>query len=145
MRKISFALALLASVSMTIIPVTPSQAASPARSAPAQELVATHAANGNLAVLSPEQMDQLARTNPRLHAKLQTASVKGTVPKLSASEKQLVRKMTAQNMDQIRAGVHGWAIVAIVVGVLFIFAIFTPLGCSLFGWNCGPRAVMARG
>jgi hypothetical protein len=147
MKRFSFALALLATISMTVIPVAPSQAASPARAETRNELVAKHAAKGDIVVLSRAQMSELERTQPRLHAKLVTANQNATVPKLSASEKRLVRSMTAQNMDAIKAGAEPWTVVAIVAGVLLILFVLTPLGCWLFPWGptCGPRAVMARG
>ncbi|MBX6426716.1 MAG: hypothetical protein IRZ09_12435 [Variibacter sp.] len=147
MRRTSFALALLASVSMTIIPVAPSQAAAPARAATTNELVARQAANGNLVVLSQAQMSELARAHPRLHAKLAAAYAKGTVPTLTKAEKRLVRAMTAQNLDDIKAGVEGWVVVAIVAGALLFLFLFTPIGCGLFPWApaCGTRVVAAGG
>jgi hypothetical protein len=148
MRKMSFALALLATVSMTFIPVAPSYAASRDRATTANELVVKHAANGNLAVLSQAQMAQLARTHPSLHARLAKAAAKGTVPKLSKAEKRLVRTMTAQNMNDIKAGVNGWVVVAIVAGAIFVLFFLTPIGCAILPfmpWCAPPAPVYARG
>jgi hypothetical protein len=148
MRKMSFALALLATVSMTFIPVAPSYAASRARASTTNELVAKHAANGNLAVLSQAQMNDLARTHPNLHARLAAAAAKGTVPKLSKTERRLLRAMTAQNMNDIKAGMSGWVVVAIVAGALFVLFFLTPIGCAILPFMpfCAPPPpVMARG
>lgn len=148
MRKVSFALALLATVSMTLIPVTPSYAASRARAETPSELVVKHASHGNLAVLSQAQMAELARTHPRLHARLAAAAAKGTVPKLSKAERKLVRSMTAQNMNDIKAGVDGWVIVAIVAGAVFVLFFLTPIGCAILPfmpWCAPPPPVYARG
>ncbi|HET9904667.1 MAG TPA: hypothetical protein VFQ27_13315 [Xanthobacteraceae bacterium] len=148
MRKMSFALALLASVSMTFIPVAPSYAAAPARASSANELVVKHAAKGNLAVLSQAQMNALARTHPSLHARLAKAAANGTVPKLSKAERRLLNNLTAQNMDDIKAGVNGWVVVAIVAGALFVLFFLTPIGCAILPFMpfCAPPPpVMARG
>lgn len=145
MRKMGLALALLASVSMTVLPVAPSYAATPqapkAATSPkaAKQALIGHAARGEAAILSQSQLDRLATTHPRLHAKIVAANKAGTVPKLTASEKKLLHVLTARNMDAFKAGwdpATVWIVVAIVVAVLILF---TPIFCPipLFAWAPG--------
>jgi hypothetical protein len=145
MRKMGLALALLASVSMTVLPVAPSYAATPTTpkaamtEKSAKQALVRHAERGEAAILSQAQLDRLAVTHKRLHAKIVAANQAGEVPKLTASEKKLLRTMTAQNMDAFKAGwdpATVWVIVAIVVVVLILF---TPIFCPipLFAWAPG--------
>ena len=84
MRKIGLAFALLASVSMTVLPVAPGYAATsaPSKSATppqsAKQALAKHAARGEAAIISKAQLDRLAVTHPRLHAKIVAANQAGT-------------------------------------------------------------------
>jgi hypothetical protein len=133
MRKMGLALALVACVSMTVVPVAPSFAATPApKSAQsAKQALADHAARGEAIILSKAQLDRLATTNKVLHAKIVKAHETGTVPKLTASEKKQMRTMTAGNLDEFKAGHVGtvWIVVAVVVAVLILF---TPIFCPIF-------------
>jgi hypothetical protein len=143
MRKTGFALALLSTIAMTVVPVTPSFAAAKHRSAHHQALV-DHAARGDVIVLSPVQMDQLAASNPALHGKLAAAHRAGQVPSLTKSEKQLVNALTQQNMADIKAGafpVVGWVIIAVVALILF-----TPIFCGIFpfGLACTPAGAVVK-
>lgn len=135
MKRISFALAVVAAVSMVVTPVAPSYGASLAReartdavaSAPApstqrsnataqakaehRQAIAAHAERGDAAILSKAQMDRLGTTHPKLHAKLMTAYTENKIPDLTATEKKLVDTMTAANLEEYKAGglvpVHG--------------------------------------
>jgi hypothetical protein len=139
MRKMGLALALVACVSMTVVPVAPSFAASPApKAAPsaqsAKQKLANHAARGEAIILSKAQLDRLATTNKALHAKIVKAHQTGTVPKLTAAEKKQMRIMTAGNLDAFKAGwdpATVWIVVAVVVAVLILF---TPIFCPIFGF-----------
>jgi len=138
MKNISFALALLAAISIGVQPVAPAYATiadEPVRSAPAQKLdlqsvqrvlaaaqtldefildaqinrdvrdtLAHHAGQGEAAILSRAQMDDLARTHPALHAKLMNAYRTMSVPHLTTHEKHLVDQMTAGNLATFKAG-----------------------------------------
>jgi hypothetical protein len=138
MKKISFALALLAAISIVVQPVAPAYATiadEPVQSAPAQKLdlpavqrslaaaqtleefildaqinrdvrdtLAHHAGQGEAAILSRAQMDDLARTHPALHAKLMNAYRTMSVPHLTMDEKRLVDQMTAGNLAAFKAG-----------------------------------------
>jgi hypothetical protein len=138
MKKISFALALLAAISIVVQPVAPAYAAiadEPVQSAQAQKLdlpavqrslaaaqtldefildaqigrdvrdtLARHAGQGEAAILSRAQMDDLARTHPALHAKLMNAYRTMSVPHLTTHDKYLVDQMTAGNLAAFKAG-----------------------------------------
>jgi hypothetical protein len=138
MKKISFALALLAAISIVVQPVAPAYATiadEPIQSAPLQKLdlpmvqralvatqtldefildaqinrdvrdtLAHHAGQGEAAILSRAQMDDLARTQPALHAKLMNAYRTMSVPHLTTNEKRLVDQMTAGNLAAFKAG-----------------------------------------
>jgi len=147
MRKLGFALALLSSVSMTVLPVAPSFAATQAPDATHQKFI-RHAARGDIVVLSPAQMSALEQSHPALHAKLAAAHKSGGVPHLTKAEKALVRSLTLANMADIKAG-HwgaGWIIVAVVGGVLLIL-LWQPIVCKVFPWvwGCAPPVVAVRG
>jgi hypothetical protein len=139
-------LALLSTMSMTVLPVAPSFAATSAPVSTEQKMT-NYAKSGDLAVLSQAQMSQLAVSHPALHNKLLKASQNGTVPKLTAAEKKMVRTMTASNMDAFKAGDPAtvWIVVAITVVVLLL--LWQPVVCKIFpwAWNCAPPYVRARG
>jgi len=140
MQRTGFALAFLAAIAMTVMPVTPSFAASPKQDkAAAQQALATHAEQGDVIVLSPAQMEQLAVSNPALHAKLAAAQQTGQVPSLSPAEKRYVTALTQQNMDQIKAGdpsTAAWIIIGVSVVVLLLL-LGNPTACSMFPWAIG--------
>ncbi|HML07532.1 MAG TPA: hypothetical protein VK430_05310 [Xanthobacteraceae bacterium] len=71
-----------------------------------REKLAYHAGQGEAAILSRAQMDDLARTHPTLHAKLTKAHRTLSVPHLTAAEKKLVAQMTADNLAAFKAGVE---------------------------------------
>lgn len=147
MQRTGFALALLATIAMTVVPVAPSFAAAPKQDrAAAQQALVKHAAKGDIIVLSPAQMNQLAASNPALHSKLATAHQAGKVPKLSPAEKRHVAALTQQNMAQIKAGditTAGWVIIAVSAIVLLL--LWQPIVCTLFPWaiGCVPVRVAA--
>jgi hypothetical protein len=120
MRKIGFVLALLSAFSMTVVPVVPSFAAQPEQKTTEQKMI-SHAKRGDIVVLSQEQMASLATSHPALHSKLSEANQKGTLPKLTAAERQLVKSMTAKNMDNLKAGwaAGAWVFVAVLAAVLW--------------------------
>jgi hypothetical protein len=143
MRKTGFALALLSAIAMTVAPITPSFAAAKQDRSAAQQALVNHAARGDVIVLSQPQMDQLAVSNPALHAKLAAAHQAGQVPALTKAEKQTVNALTQQNMADIKAGawpVAAWIIIAAVVGLF----LFTPLFCGIFpfGLACAPAGAV---
>lgn len=146
MRKTGFALAMLAAITMTVVPVAPSFAAAPAPKSTEQKFI-DHAKRGDVAVLSKAQMRALALSNPKLHAKLMKAYETSTVPRLSAAEKQYVRNLTQANLDSFKAGDGGaWIVVAIVAVVLLI--LWQPVICKIFPWAIGcvayPAPVRSR-
>ncbi len=147
MKKMGLVLALLSSVSMTVLPVAPSYAAAAAPKAPTQQVLVDHAARGNVAILSQAQMNTLAASHPTLHAKLLAAYQKGTVPSLTASEKKLVRSMTAQNLDAVKAGDGGATALVIVLSAVLLLLLWQPVVCKIFPWalGCVPVAVVTRG
>jgi hypothetical protein len=115
MKKLSFAVAMLAAVSMVVTPVAPSLAQEVDRYAPAmqqqavskmdtRQKIAHHAARGEAAILSKAQVDRLARTNPKLHARLMAAYNSGTVPSLTQSEKKMLAATTQANLKEYKAG-----------------------------------------
>jgi hypothetical protein len=147
MRRTGFALALLSAIAMTVVPVAPSFASAKHDRAAARQAFVDHAARGDVIVLSPTQMNELAVSNPGLHAKLDAAHQTGQVPSLTKSEKQVVNALTQRNMADIKAGawpVAAWIIIA-VVGLI----LFTPIFCGIFpfGLACAPvgAAVRVRG
>jgi hypothetical protein len=150
MKKMGLALALVACVSMTVVPVAPSFAAAPPAPKAAQQQLVDHAARGEAIILSQAQLDRLATTNKALHAKIVKAHQTGSLPKLTASEKKMLRTMTAGNLDAFKAGwdpATVWIVVAVVAAVLILF---TPIFCPIFTFlpACGryaPAAVTARG
>ena len=140
MQRTGFALAFLAAIAMTVMPVVPSSAASPKQDrAAAQQALATPAEQGDVIVLSPAQMEQLVVSNPALHAKLATAQQTGQAPSLSPAEKSYVASLTQENVDQIKAGdpsTAGWIIIGVsVVALLALFG--NPAACSMFPWAIG--------
>jgi hypothetical protein len=139
-------LALLATVSMTALPVTPSLAASTPQTTTEQKM-ATYARKGDLAILSQAQMSVLAQSNPTLHAKLLKASQNGTVPKLNAAEKAQVRQLTAANIDAFRAGDPATVWIIVAVSAVVLLLLWQPVVCKVFpwAWGCAPVAVVARG
>ena len=124
-------------MSLTIMPVTPSFAATPAPERTAQQAIANHAVNGDVVILSQGQMNELATSNPALHSKLSVAYQNGTVPKLTKTEKALLQKVTAANLDSFKAGqtAETWIIIAVVVVVLLL--LWQPFVCKLFPWALG--------
>lgn len=146
MRRTGFALALLSAIAMTVVPVAPSFAAAPKAQMSANEELAAHAVRGDVIVLSPTQMDELAVSNPALHSKLAAAHQAGTIPHLTKAEKRLVTAMTQQNVADIKAGspAAAWIIVAVVAVVLLI--LWQPLVCQMFPWalGCAPAHAVVR-
>lgn len=145
MRKMGLVLALLSTVSMTVLPVAPSFAAAPQDSK--QQQFIRHAERGDIVVLSPTQMSALEQSNPSLHAKLLAANKTGKVPHLTKAEKALVRSLTQQNMGDIKAGwAAGWIVVAIVGGVLLVW-LWQPVVCKTFtwAWFCPAPILVTKG
>ncbi len=140
MQRIGFSLAFLAAIAMTVMPVTPSFAASPKQDmAAAQQALAKHAEQGDVIVLSPAQMEQLAVSKPALHAKLAAAQQKGQAPSLSPAEKRYVTVLTQENIAQIKAGdpsTATWIIIG-VAAVVLLLLIGNPVACSMFPWAIG--------
>jgi hypothetical protein len=131
---------------MTVTPVAPSFAAVPKQDkATAQKSLVKHAEQGDVIVLSPAQMGQLAASRPALHAKLTAAHQSGKVPSLSAAEKRHVTALTQQNMAQIKGGdisTAGWIIIAL--SVIVVLWLWQPVVCVLFPWALGCPVVVRR-
>jgi hypothetical protein len=142
MRKTGFALAVLSTIAMTVVPVAPSFAAKAQPSA-AQSTLLEHAQRGDVIVLSPTQMDQLATSNPALHAKLAAAHQAGKVPALTKSEKKIVNAMTLQNMDSIKAGDPATVWIIVVASVILLALIWQPIVCQIFPWALGCAPAVA--
>lgn len=117
MKVLSLAVAMLAAVSMVVTPVAPSfaqglddsrympkvQAQSVTAKASRQKITA-HAERGEAAILSKAQMDRLAKSDPKLHARLMTAYDNGSVPSLTPKEKKMLTAMTQSNLETYKAG-----------------------------------------
>jgi hypothetical protein len=116
MKKTSFVVAMLACISMVVTPVAPSFAQDDSRFMPkvqesvvkgkqeSRERIVAHAQAGEAAIVSKAQMDRLAKSNPKLHARLMAAYNAGTVPSLSAAEKKMLVATTKSNLEQYKAG-----------------------------------------
>jgi len=116
MKKLNFAVAMLAAASMVVTPVAPSFAMDDSRYLPkvqesvvkgkqtSRDKIIAHAQAGEAAIVSKAQMDRLAKTNPKLHARLMAAYNAGTVPSLSAAEKKMLVATTKSNLEQYKAG-----------------------------------------
>ena len=111
MKKLNFAVAALAAVSMVVTPIGPSFAQDADRYAhqqvvsktDARNKIVRHAERGEAAILSKAQVDRLAKTNPKLHARLMAAYNNGTVPKLTQSEKKMLASVTQSNLKEYKA------------------------------------------
>jgi hypothetical protein len=124
MKKLNFAVAMIAAVSMVVTPVAPSFAQDDSRFMPkvqesvvkgkqaSREKIVAHAQRGEAAIVSKAQMDRIAKTNPKLHARLMAAYNAGTVPSLSVSEKKMLVATTNSNLEQYKAGLPAPAYVA---------------------------------
>jgi hypothetical protein len=116
MKKLNFSVAMIAAVSMVVTPVAPSFAQDDSRFMPkvqesvvskaaARGKVVRHAERGEAAIVSKAQMDRIAKSNPKLHARLMAAYNAGTVPSLSAAEKKMLVATTKSNLEQYKAGI----------------------------------------
>jgi hypothetical protein len=134
MKKLNFAVAMVAAVSMVVTPVVPSFAQEADRYAPAMQQqvvsktdtrnkIARHAERGEAAILSKAQVDRLARTNPKLHARLMAAYNSGTVPSLTQSEKKMLAATTQSNLKEYKAAGDPIVSTALVVTAFGWFAI----------------------
>ncbi len=92
-------LALFASLSLMLLQVTPTFAAGPGTGG-----LLDQARHGAVAMISPDQMAQLASKQPKLHAKLMNAYRDQVAPDLTATERSLVRALTLANIKKIKAG-----------------------------------------
>jgi hypothetical protein len=155
MKKLSLAVAMLAAASMVVAPVAPSFASEAGESAALRyvapqamtskqvhQRIVAHAQRGEAAILSKSQLDRLAATHPKLHAKLMMAYNTGTVPSLTAKEKKMLTAQTQANLEQYKAGnpaaVHlgtaavlsggAWFVIGFlgVVAFLLFLYFFTP-------------------
>jgi len=143
MKRTGFALAFMATIAMTVMPVAPSFAAAPKQQMSANQALAESAARGDVVVLSPAQMNQLSVSNPALHAKLSAAHQSGAIPKFTQSEKRYVTMLTKQNIADIKAGDGGaWVVVAVVAVVLLL--LWQPVVCVWFPWAIGCVAPARR-
>jgi len=146
MKTISFAVAMLAAISMVVTPVAPSIASeamenripqvvqpSVTKAGTSRQKIAAHAERGEAAILSKAQMDRLAKSNPKLHARLMAAYNNGTVPTLTAGEKKMLTAATRANLASYKAAgdpitlggaaaitAFGW----FAIGLLGIVALF---------------------
>jgi hypothetical protein len=124
MKRTGFALAFVAAIAMTVTPVAPSFAAAPKQQMSTNQALAEHAARGDVVVLSPAQMNELAVSKPALHSKLAAAHRTGTVPKLTSSEKRYVAGLTQSNISQIKAGDGVWIVVVVAAVLVALWLLF---------------------
>ncbi len=137
MRKASFVLAVLAAMSMVVTPVAPSYAAGTtgapvtvgAEKQKIRQQIATHAERGEAAILSKAQVDRLAVTNPKLHAKVMAAYRSNTIPQLTPGEKKILQAATNKNLSAYKAGAYGFPI-----GAFAGSASFAALGWIAIGF-----------
>lgn len=157
MKKASFVVAMFAAVSMVVTPVTPVQASEPGESgasrfvaataAQPRQKIASHAQKGEAAILSKAQVDQLAKTNPKLHARLMAAYNSGTVPTLSAAEKKMLASVTQSNLEQYKAGnpyAFGVGGAALASGGWFVVGLIAFVALLLFFFSINPSIFRAR-
>lgn len=160
MKKTSFAVAMLAAISMVVTPVAPSFAKDDSRYLPAvqesvvkgkqtsREKITAHAQAGEAAIVSKAQMDRLARTNPKLHARLMAAYNAGTVPSLTAAEKKMLVATTKANLDQYKAGGVGVEYVAaaawLAPGAWFAIGLIALVALFIFLYMIAPALFRPR-
>jgi hypothetical protein len=111
MRKTSLALAALATVLISTCVAT---GIVPAVASDAQNIAAVPNSRANPAITKPkqedviiltrEQMNDLATSNPALHSKLTLAAELGKAPNLSREEKGQLKALTLNNLTGFRAG-----------------------------------------
>jgi len=144
--KFGMMLAVLAAVSLVVAPIAPALAATPeavsasmSNSAVRAKLV-QHAKRGEAAILTKRQIDKLARTNPDLHKRLMAAYGTGTVPKVTAAEKQMLAGMSERNLGNFKAGVFPVAVAASAAIPWFIWGFFILVAILIFYyWVSGGR------
>lgn len=154
MKKLSFVAAMFAALSMVVTPVAPSFASEAGESGKlryvepqtlkskhVRQKIAMHAERGEAAILSKAQLDRLAATNPKLHAKLMTAYNTGTVPSLSATEKKMLTAKTNANLEEYKAGnpVHVGTAAALSGGAWFAVGFLAVVAFILFLYFVAPN------
>jgi len=157
MKKASFVVAMLAAVSMVLAPMTPVQASEPGESgmsrfvamtgAQPRQKIASHAQKGEAAILTKAQVAQIAKTNPKLHARLMAAYNSGTVPVLSASEKKMLASATQSNLEQYKAGnpfAFGAGTAALAAGGWFVVGLIAFVALLLFIFSINPSVFRGR-
>lgn len=159
MKKLNFAVAMIAAVSMVVTPVAPSFAQDDSRFMPkVQELVVSkadargkvvrHAERGEAAIVSKAQMDRIAKINPKLHARLMAAYNAGTVPSLSAAEKKMLVATTKSNLQQYKAGfaVETYAVssVWLAAGAWFAIGLIGVVAFLIFLYIVAPQLFRPR-
>ena len=147
--KLGMMLAVLAAVSLVISPIAPALAAAPeavaakmSNSAVRAKLV-QHAKRGEAAILTKRQVDRLARTNPDLHKRLMAAYRIGTVPKVTAAEKQMLAGMSERNLSKFKAGSPVVAAGAAVPWFIVAFFIIILLLLTYY-WLSGNKGPLFR-
>jgi hypothetical protein len=147
--RFGMAFAVLAAVSLVISPVAPAFAANgiaPGAITHQQvkAKIARHAERGEAAILTKQQMDRLARTNPGLHRKVMAAYRTNSIPKVTAAEKRLLNQMTSRNIESFKAGalvaasaaVPPFIVAFIIIVLLLILLLWISGGrIDLFGWG----------
>jgi hypothetical protein len=130
------ALAVLAAVSLVISPVAPAFANGIAPGATthaaAKARIVRHAERGELAILTKQQLKQLAVRNPALFRKVVTAYRTNTVPTVTAAEKRLLTAMSSRNLESFKAGTAAAAAAAGTPWLLVAFFIFVFLAIMLY-------------
>ena len=118
MRKIGFVLALLSALSMTAAP-----AISATASSPAQTSKQTKRATEKVAMLLPNQLDELARLDPALHDKVMKAKTSGKNLVVSPAEGAVLAALSQKAEDEISAGAVDWLIVTTAVVAIVSYII----------------------
>jgi hypothetical protein len=114
MKKLGLVLALMSSVSMTVLPVTPSWAATPSsgRATAGKQLQHT-------AAITQKQLDVLAKSRPSLYAKI-LAHKGGSPLVVTPAEARMLQAMNKQALASVSAGDPAALIVALLPAVLFL-------------------------
>lgn len=159
MKKLSFVIAMLAALSMVVTPVAPSFASEAGESGTSRfvepqatkskqvrQQIAAHAQRGDAAILSKAQVDRLAATNPKLHAKLMKAYNAGTAPSLTPTEKKMLTAKTNANLEQYKAGNPAYVggVAALSGGAIFIVFFLGGIALLLLLYLIAPELFRPR-
>lgn len=98
MRKVGFALALMSTVSMTVVPSVPAFASNPSSPTNRQTVQSPL-----VAAITTDQLGALAKSNPRLHKKI-VAYNSGSPILVTPSEGRTLRALNKQTLASVKGG-----------------------------------------